>query len=85
MYADTAIECALVVREVSHLSLQSTQGFLESVVALMAVDLRVPDYTTVSRGPAALEFGLGRLRATGPRHARALPRTRSPGPRRWSE
>ena len=32
--AERAIECALVVKAVFHLSLRSTQGFLESVVQL---------------------------------------------------
>ena len=47
MYTDTAIECALVVRSVFHLSLRATQGFLESVVRLMNADLPIPDYTTI--------------------------------------
>ena len=59
IYADTAIECALVVRAVFHLSLRATQGFLESVVELMGVDLPVPDYTTVSRRQAGLTLELG--------------------------
>ena len=33
IYSDTAIECALVVRTVFHLSLRATQGFLESKAA----------------------------------------------------
>ena len=37
-YADSAIECALVVKAVFHLSLRATQGFLESVVELMGVE-----------------------------------------------
>jgi len=49
IYADTAIECALVVKAVFHLSLRATQGFLESVVKLMDIELPVPDCTTVSR------------------------------------
>ena len=43
LYSDTAIECALVVKAVFRLSLRATQGFLESVVQLMAIDLPVPD------------------------------------------
>jgi hypothetical protein len=35
IYTDTAIECALVVRTVFHLSLCATQGFLESLDRLM--------------------------------------------------
>ena len=49
IYADTAIECALIVKVVFHLSLRSTQGFLESVMRLMGVDLPVPDYTSVCK------------------------------------
>ena len=51
VYADAAIECALVVRAVFHLSLRATQGFLESVVRLMAVDLPVPAYSTGVSSP----------------------------------
>ncbi|MCP4288204.1 MAG: hypothetical protein GY792_27835 [Gammaproteobacteria bacterium] len=35
IYTDSAIECALLVKAVFHLSLRATQGFLESVVRLM--------------------------------------------------
>ena len=70
IYSDTAIECALVVKSVFHLSLRATQGFLESVVRLMGVELQlpVPDYSTVSRRQAELEVGLGLVRSTQPRH-----------------
>ena len=43
VYSDAAIECTLVVKAVFHLSLRATQGFLDSVVQLMGVDLPVPD------------------------------------------
>ena len=52
VYANAAIECALVLKSVFHLSLQATQGFLESVVALMGLELPVPDYSTMSRRQA---------------------------------
>lgn len=67
-YADTAIECALVIKAVFHLSLRATQGFLESVVRLMDVDLPVPDYTTVSRRQRGLGLGLETSPTHGPRH-----------------
>jgi hypothetical protein len=67
VYTDTAIECALVVRAVFHLSLRATQGFLESVVGLMGVDLPVPAYSTVCRR----QFGLQpRPRPAPSRHPR---------------
>ena len=67
-YTDTAIECALVVKAVFHLSLRSTQGFLESVVQLMGLEMPVPNYSTVSRRQAGLEVGLGLAPSTRARH-----------------
>jgi hypothetical protein len=49
VYADLAIECALVFKSVYHLSLRAAQGFLASVVELMQLTLPIPDYSTVSR------------------------------------
>jgi len=65
IYADAAIECALILKLVFHLSLRATQGFLGSVVTLMRLELPVPDYSNheppadgVSGEPAAdLSFG----------------------------
>ena len=68
IYTDTAIECALVVKAVFHLSLRATQGFLESVVRRMGVDLPVPAYSTVSRRQAGLELALETAHAKAPRH-----------------
>ena len=68
IYSDTAIECALVVRAVFHLSLRATQGFLESVVRLMGVELPVPAYSTVCRRQAGLEVRLRPAPARQPRH-----------------
>ena len=49
MYADAAIECALLIKAVFHLSLRAPQGFLASVVTLMRPELPVPDYTAMCR------------------------------------
>lgn len=68
IYTDTAIECALVVKAVFHLSLRATQGFLESVVKLMVVDLPVPDYTTVCRRQPELTVALKIAPGKHPRH-----------------
>lgn len=68
VYADTAIECALVVKAVFHLSLRATQGFLESVMKLMAVDLPVPDYSTVSRRQESMNVRMEVGPGTRPRH-----------------
>ncbi len=58
IYTDTAIECALVVKTVFHLSLRATQGFLASVVKRMGVEVPVPDYSTICRRQVGLEVGL---------------------------
>ena len=67
-YSGTAIECVMAVRAVSHLSLRESQGFLESVVKPMGVDLPIPGYTTVSRRQAGLALELGSSRTRTPRH-----------------
>src|SRR6478672_12119891 len=54
LYADLAIECALVFKSVYHLSLRAAQGFLSAVVELMQLTLPIPDYSTVSRRQGVL-------------------------------
>jgi len=54
VYADLAIECALVFKSVYHLSLRAAQGFLSSLVELMQLTLPIPDYSTVSRRQGVL-------------------------------
>jgi hypothetical protein len=68
VYADTAIECTLVVKAVFHLSLRATQGFLESVVQLMGVELPVPNYTTVCKRQQSLAVRIRSGPGEGPRH-----------------
>ena len=68
IYTDTAIECALIVKAVFHVSLRAAQGFLESVVRLMGVGLPVPDYTTVSRRQAGLIRVLTQVASATARH-----------------
>ncbi len=58
IYSDTAIQCAVVLKTMFHLSLRATQGFLGSVVELMKLDLPVPDYSTVSRRQGSLAVSL---------------------------
>ena len=67
-YSDLAIECALVCKAVSHLSLRAAQGFLSSVRELMKLPLPIPDYSTVSRRQGALQVQVSALPRSGPRH-----------------
>jgi Transposase DDE domain len=66
--ADLAIECALVLKSVFHLSLRATQGFLSSVIELMALTVPIPDYRTVSRRQGALQVRLSCDPSHCPRH-----------------
>ena len=68
LYADLAIECALVFKLVYHLSLRAAQGFLASVVELMKLALPIPDYSTVSRRQGVLQVPVSALPQSGPRH-----------------
>jgi hypothetical protein len=68
VYADLAIECALVFKAVYHLSLRAAQGCLSSVVELMKLALPIPDYSTVSRRQGALQVPLAALSPSRPRH-----------------
>lgn len=57
-YTDAAILCALLLREVYHLPLRSTQGLVHSVLRLMRVSLPVMHYSTLSRRARCLELPL---------------------------
>ena len=48
-YSDFAIETALTLKEVFHLTNRGTEGLIGSIFQLMRVDLSVPDHTTLSR------------------------------------
>ena len=69
VYANAAIECALILKSVFHLSLRATQGFLGSVVTFMRLELPVPDYSTMSRRQAGLAVSLPPASRSGARHA----------------
>ena len=48
-YSDLAIETALTLRLLSHLSLRQAEGFLHALFGMMRLNLSAPDYTTLSR------------------------------------
>ena len=63
-----AIETALTLRLVFKLPLRQAEGFLRSVLSLMAVDLEAPDHTTLSRRSQHLEFQLACVPVKKPLH-----------------
>ena len=57
-YTDAAITCALLLREVYHLPLRSTQGLVRSLLHLMKVKLPSAHYSTLSRRARQLSVNL---------------------------
>ena len=47
LYSDLAIETGLALRLVPHQPLRQTDGAMRSIVALLGVDLAIPDHTSV--------------------------------------
>jgi IS5 family transposase len=60
-YSNIAISCMATLKEVYHLSLRATEGLLLSIIQLLAVEVSVPDYTTLSRRCRTLRVRLPRL------------------------
>jgi len=48
-YSNLAILTALTLRVVFHLPLRQTEGFLDSLLSWMGLNLKAPDHTTLSR------------------------------------
>jgi len=48
-YSDSCIQMACIIKEVYHLGYRQTQGFLESLIARLGWNVRVPDYSVINR------------------------------------
>ena len=66
-YSALAIATALTLRAVFRLALRQTEGLIGSILALLGLDLAVPDHSTPSRRAETLEVALLRPGA-GPVH-----------------
>jgi IS5 family transposase len=67
-FSDHAIRTALILRLVFKLPLRQTEGFLQSILYLMDVDLETPDHTTLSRRSQRLDVELNRVASSRPIH-----------------
>ncbi len=67
-YSDLAIETAITLRLVFHLPLRQTEGLLNSLFAMMGIDLSAPDHTTLSRRGQSLNIALRRVAINEPIH-----------------
>ena len=57
-YSALAIETALTFGTLFNLPLRQTQGFVQSLLGLMGLNLPAPDYSTLSRRQAGLAVDL---------------------------
>ena len=48
-YSDIAIETAVLIRQVFHLPLRQTEGFMNSLARVMKADITIPDFSSVSK------------------------------------
>lgn len=60
-YSDFAIMTCLEIRQIYHLPLRQTEGFVNSIFTLMGLDLRAPSYSALSKR-------LGQLKIPCPRY-----------------
>ena len=56
IYADAAILCSMILKAVYHLTYRSLQGFTETIIALLGLNLPVPSYTQTCRRAAKLKL-----------------------------
>ncbi len=67
-YSNLAILTALTLRVVFRLPLRQTEGFLDSLLSLMGLDLKAPDHTTLSRRNQIVELPALTRAHDGPIH-----------------
>src|SRR5450830_1539030 len=48
-YSDHAIETAILIRQVFHLPLRQTEGFMNSVASMMGAHISIPDFSCISK------------------------------------
>jgi Transposase DDE domain len=68
LYADAAILCCLIIREVYHLPLRQTQGLVRSIIQLLQIKLPVPHYSLLSRRAHSLQVKLTRISSKKIKH-----------------
>lgn len=64
-YSDSAIQTCLTMRLIYGLPLRQTEGFMNSLLALMGADITSPDHTTMSRRTSDLEVITDSLKQEG--------------------
>src|ERR671926_1127871 len=68
IYSATAIETGLALRLVFHQPLRQAEGLLRSIATVLAIDIAIPDHTTLSRRGGALTVLPNRVGRDEPLH-----------------
>lgn len=58
VYSDTAIECLLTIRELLKLPYRQTEGFGRSLVAMLGIDVVIPNYSSLAKRANKLNISL---------------------------
>jgi len=64
-YSDLAIKTCITIKQVLHLKLRQTEGFVNSLFEIMAIEKKAPDYSTLSRRAGSLQIELGAIKQKG--------------------
>jgi hypothetical protein len=67
-YSDRAIECLLTLKAVFKLPYRQTEGLGQSIMALLGVQVAVPDYTTLCKRSADVRVELSPSQVQGAKH-----------------
>jgi len=67
-YSEQAILCLLMLKAVYGLPYRQTVGFAASILALLEVEVQVPDYTLVCKRGQGLSIPLGSSPSSDPKH-----------------
>ena len=65
-YSNVAIETALFIRQVFHLALRQTEGFMNSLARSLKVEISIPDFSGISKRSIGLpRYALSKFLAPG--------------------
>ena len=66
IYSDSTIECLLMIREFFRLPYRQTEGLGKALLKLAAIDVKVPDFTSLAKRAANFDVTIRVAEAKGP-------------------
>jgi hypothetical protein len=65
IYSDDAIRCGFIIKTVFHTALRALQGFITSLIKILGLDLKCPNYSVFCRRAKDLKIPMRRLLKPG--------------------